>query len=163
LTKDEFKGKKFEWSDAAERAFKILKAAFTSAPILRHFDPRLPMVIETDVSDFAIGAILSQVENGCLKPVAFHSRKMDKAEINYEIHDKEMLAIISAFKEWRRYLEGTSFKITVYSDHKNLEYFATTKVLNHRQARWSQELAGYDFKIVYRPGSKNGKPDALSR
>jgi hypothetical protein len=149
LTKDEFKGKKFEWSDAAERAFKTLKPTFTSAPILRYFDPRLLMVIETNVRNFAIGAILLQVKNGYLKLVAFHSRKMDKVEINYNIHDKEILAIISTFKEWPQYLEGTSFKITVYSDHKNLEYFATTKVLNCHQARWSQDLARYDFKIVY--------------
>jgi len=74
-----------------------------------------------------------------------------------------MLAVVSAFKEWRRYLEGARFQIIVYTDHKNLEYFATAKVLNWRQARWTQELAGYDFKIVYRPGTQNGKPDALSR
>ena len=88
---------------------------------------------------------------------------MDKAKINYEIHDKEMLAVVSAFKEWRRYLEGAWFQIIVYTDHKNLEYFATTKVLNRRQARWAQELTGYDFKIVYRPGTQNGKADALSK
>jgi hypothetical protein len=121
LTKDKFKRKKFDWSDAAERAFKTLKAAFTSTPILRHFDPRLPTVIETDASDFLIGAILSQVKNGCLKHVAFHSRKMDKAEINYKIYDKELLAIISAFKEWRWYLDSASFNITVYSDHTTLK------------------------------------------
>jgi hypothetical protein len=96
-----------------------------------------------------IGAILSQVEDGRLKPVAYHSRKMDKVEINYKIQDNEMLAIISSFKEWRRYLEGAQYIITVFSDHKNLEYFDTTKVLNRRQAHWLQELAGYDFKIVY--------------
>jgi hypothetical protein len=140
-----------------------LKAALNTAPILRHFNPRFRTVIETDASNFAIGAILSQVENSCLKPVAIHSRKMDKAEINYEIHDKEMLAIISAFKDWPRYLEGTYFTIIVYSDHKNLEYFAITKVLNRRQAIWLQELARDDFKIVDRPGSKNGKPDTLLR
>jgi hypothetical protein len=78
---------------------KTLKATFISTPILRHFDPKLLTVIKTDPSDFAIGAILSQVEYSCLKPVAFYSRKMDKAEINYEIHEKEMLAIISTFKE----------------------------------------------------------------
>jgi hypothetical protein len=115
------------------------------------------------VSNFAIGAIPSQVEKGYLKPVAFYSRKMDKAEINYEIYDKEILAIISAFKEWRRYLQGTSFKITIYSDHQNLEYFATTKALKCSQARWSQELVAYDFKMVYPPGSKNERPDMLSR
>jgi hypothetical protein len=141
----------------------MLKRRFTSAPILRHFDPTLPTVMETDASDFTNGAVLSQQVEGRLHPVAFHSRKMDKAEISYEIHDKEMLAVVSGFKEWRRYLEGTRFHIVVYTDHKNLEYFATTKVLNRRQARWAQELAGYDFKIVYRPGTQNGKPDALSR
>jgi hypothetical protein len=64
---------------------------------------------------------------------------------------------------WRRYLEGALCTVMVYSDHQNLEYFTTTKVLNRRQARWAQELAAYDFKIGYRPGSQNGKPDALSR
>jgi hypothetical protein len=74
-----------------------------------------------------------------------------------------MLAVVSGFKEWRRYLKEAWFQIIVYTDHKNLEYFATTKVLNWRQARWAQELTGYDFKIVYRPGTQNRKPDALSR
>jgi len=84
----------------------MLKRRFTTAPILRHFDPALPTVMETDASDFAIGAVLSQQVEGRLHPVAFHSRKMDKAKINYEIHDKEMLTVVSTFKEWRRYLEG---------------------------------------------------------
>ena len=88
---------------------------------------------------------------------------MDKVEINYEIYDKEMLTIVSAFKEWRRYLEVAAHPISVFTDHKNLEYFTTTKILNRRQAHWAQELAGYDFKIFYQPGSANGKPDALTR
>jgi hypothetical protein len=62
---------------------------------------------------------------------------MDKAKINYEIHDKEMLAIVSAFKEWRRYLEGAAHPISVFTDHKKLEYFTTTKILNRRQACWA--------------------------
>jgi hypothetical protein len=156
---------KFDWkaNPRNQIAFDMLKKYFTEAPILRHFEPVWPVVIETDASDFAIGAVLSQVIDGRLHPIAYHSRKMDKAEINYEIHDKEMLAVVSAFKEWRRYLEGAAHPISVYTDHKNLEYFTTTKILNRRQARWAQELAGYDFKIFYRPGSANGKPDALSR
>ena len=100
-----------------------LKRRFTMAPIFWHFDPAIPTVMETDASDFAIGAVLSQQVEGRLHPVAFHSRKMDKAKINYDIHDKEMLAVVSAFKEWRRYLEGARFQIIVYTDHKNLEYF----------------------------------------
>ncbi len=89
---------------------------------------------------------------------------MNEHEINYDIHDKEMLAIITGFKEWRCYLEGAMHTITVYTDHKNLEYFETKNlILNRRQARWSLFLAGFDFKIIYRKGTENGKADALSR
>ena len=91
------KSEKFFWSAECDKAFQELKSRFTSAPILRHFDPHLPCIIECDASDFAIGAILSQKCDGRLHPVAFHSRKMNKQEINYEIHDKELLAITSAF------------------------------------------------------------------
>jgi len=122
------------------------------------------VIIESDASDFAIGAVLSQRdEKGRLHPVAFHSRKFQLVEINYEIHDKELRAIVDAFKHWRRYCEGATNQVQVFSDHQNLEYFTTTKILNRRQARWAQELAGIDFRIYYRPGNWNGKPDALSR
>jgi len=122
------------------------------------------VIIETDALDFTIGAVLSQRdEENRLHPVAFHSRKFQPAEINYEIHDKELLAVVDAFKHWRRYCEGATHQVQVCSDHQNLEYFTTTKVLNRRQARWAQELAGIDFRIYYRPGTQNGKPDALSR
>ncbi len=156
-------GKDFKWTRECELAFRRLKALFTSAPILRHFDSSLPIQLETDASDFAIGSVLSQPHDGRWHPVAFFSRKMDSAERNYEIHDKEMLAIVCSFKEWRRYLEGAAHQINIFTDHKNLEYFMTTKILNRRQARWAQELAAYDFKIVYRKGTSNGKADALSR
>jgi len=114
--------------------------------------------------DFAIRAILSQQDNeGRLHSVDFHSRKFQPAEINDEIHDKELLAIVDAFKHWHRYCEGATHQIQVYSDHQNLEYFTTTKILNRRQARWAEKLAGIDFKIYYHPGNQTGKPDALSR
>jgi len=70
---------------------------------------------------------------------------------------------VDTFKYWRRYCEGAKHPVEVFSDHQNLEYFTTTKVLNRRQARWAQELAGIDFKIYYHPGTQNSKPDALSR
>jgi len=147
-----------------EAAFRELKHRFTTALILAHFDPKKPVIMETDASDFALGAVLSQRnEEGRLHPVAFHSRKFQPAEINYEIHNKELLAIVDAFKHWRRYYQGATHQVQVFLDHHNLEYFTTTKVLNRRQARWVQELASIDFKIYYRPGTQNGKPDALSR
>jgi hypothetical protein len=74
---------------------------------------------------------------------------LQPAEINYEIHDKELLAIVDTFKHWRRYCEGAIHQVQEFSDHQNLEYFTTTKVLNHRQARWMRELTGIDFKIYY--------------
>jgi hypothetical protein len=107
------------------------------------------MVIEIDTSDFALDAVLSQIIDGRSHPIAYHSRKMVNTKINYEIHDKEMLAIVSAFKEWRRYLKGAAHPISVFTNHKNLKYFTTTKILNQSPVRWAQELAGYDFKIFY--------------
>jgi hypothetical protein len=98
-----------------------------------------------------------------LHPISYHSRNICAAEINYEIHDKELLAVVDSFKIWRGYLEGALPTVLVYTDHQNLEYLTTTQVLNRRQAHWAQKLPGIDFKICYRPGSQNGKPDALSR
>jgi len=130
LTKKE-SGKEWAWNQEAEAAFRELKHRFTTAPILAHFDPKKPVIIETDASDFALGVVLSQrSEEGCLHPVAFHSRKFQPAEINYEIHDKELLAIVDAFKHCRRYCQGATQQVQVFSDHHNLEYFTTTKVLN---------------------------------
>ena len=113
----------------------MLKKSFTSAAILRHFDPKLQFDIECDASDFAIGAILSQEVEGRLYWVAFHSSKMNKHDINYEIHDQELLPITSAFKEWRWYLEGARHKINVSMDHAGLKWYANNKPLNRRQAR----------------------------
>ena len=82
---------------SVKTAFNQLKLAFTSAPVLKHADTNRPFVVETDASDFAIGGILSQSYNGALHPVAYYSRKLSSAKINYEVHDKELLAIIACF------------------------------------------------------------------
>ncbi|SLM33518.1 Ribonuclease H-like domain [Lasallia pustulata] len=127
------------------------------------FNPELPTEVETDASDGALGACLGQQRDKKLVPVAFYSRKLAPTELNYEIHDKELLAIVDALKQWRVYLEGSKTEVKVYSDHKNLKSFTTTKVLNRRQVRWSEELTAYHFWIYYRKGSLNGQADALSR
>jgi len=127
--------KKFSWGKEQQEAFEDLKRRFISAPILCHFYPDLNTVVETDASDYALGCILSQFHGKRLHPVAFHSRKLAPAEENYDIHDKELLAIVVAFMEWRHYLEGTEKPVTVYTDHQNLQYFLTTKVWTHRQIR----------------------------
>jgi len=149
------KTKKFLWTNQAQEAFDKLKTLFTTAPILKHFDPDLPITLHADSSGAAISGIISQPHDGILHPVAFWSRKCLPAECNYDIHDREMLAIIESMKHWRHYLEGAKFPIQILSDHKNLETFMTTKILNRRQARWAELLANYDFILVHLPGTRN--------
>jgi hypothetical protein len=127
------KGPDFHWGPTQTVVFQQLKDAFTSTPILKHFDPSLEDIIETDASNFAIGCIPSQKHNGRLHPVAFHSRKMELAEKNYDIHDIELLAVVEAFKHWRPYCHGAKYPIMVFTNHQNLRYFTTSKVLNQRQ------------------------------
>jgi len=155
---------KLEWNVEADQAFETLKKAFTTAPILTHPDFQKPFFLETDAFDFALGVILSQPDKDRrFHPIAFHSRKFTTAEINYEIHGKELLAIINSFQEWRHFLKGAQHPVTIYTDHKKLEYFMYAKVLNRRQARWSISLSCFNFVITYCPGSKQIRSDALSQ
>jgi len=138
--------------------------AVTTAPILASPQDSEPFRIEADSSDFASGAVLSQQlpREEKWHPVAFYSKSLSLVERNYEIHDKEMLAIIRALEEWRHFLEGARHPVETWTDHKNLEYFMTAKKLNRRQARWSLYLARFDFKLVHRPGRSMRKPNTLS-
>src|SRR5262245_28130281 len=154
---------KFNWDEKAQLAFDTLKLRFSSAPILRHFDPDLPIRLHPDASDFAISGILSQLYNNQRwHPIAYWSRKCVAAEMNYDIHDKEFLAIVEYMKHWRHYLEGSKKSIEVLLDHKNLSALMTTKVLTRRQARWAEILAEYDVVLPHGPGKKN-PADGLSR
>lgn len=158
------KNASFIWSTSCENAFKVLKTAFTTAPVLVHYDFKRKTVIESDASDIAIASILSQYDElNQLHPVAYFSRSLNAAERNYEVHDKELLAICESFREWRAHLQGVEHQIIVITDHKSLEYFTTTKKLTRRQARWSEFLSEFDFVIKYRPGKLGIKADALSR
>ena len=154
----------FVWDISCENSFKDIKKAFKEGTMLAHFDYRKQTILETDASDYVTAAILSQYDdNKILRPVAFMSKKMLPTECNYEIFDKELLAIVNAFETWTAELGFVEAPTLVLTDHKNLEYFTTTKKLNRRQARWNELLANYDFKIVFRPGKQGGKPDALTR
>jgi hypothetical protein len=145
----------FQWTPEAQAAFKRLKTLFTEALILRHYKPDLPVFLYTDASGFATSAIFSQKHDGQLHPVAFWSRKSNPAECNYDIHNREILAIVLALGHWRHYCEGAKHTITIFTDHRNLEVFMSTKILNRRQARWAELLSGYDFVLVHTPGSSN--------
>ena len=155
---------KFLWTDKCQQAFDTMKRTFTSDVVLLHFDPDKPIIVETDASDYISAGILSQYDkNSVLRPIGYFSKKHNPAECNYEIYDKELMAIVRAFEEWRPGLEGSAHPINVITDHKNLEYFTSSKQLRRRQARWSEFLSRFDYKIIYRPGKAGGKPDALTR
>ena len=154
----------FNWSPECEKAFSDLKQRVCEAPILRYFDPNEQCFVETNSSDYVNAGVLSQPDgNGILHLVAYFSRRMSPAECNYEIYDKELLAIIRCFKKWKPELEGTGLPVKVLTDHKGLEYFMTTKKLTPRQARWAEFLSEYNFIISYQSGKKNEKADALTR
>uniref|UniRef100_A0A9J8C776 Gypsy retrotransposon integrase-like protein 1 n=1 Tax=Cyprinus carpio carpio TaxID=630221 RepID=A0A9J8C776_CYPCA len=138
---------------------------FTSAPILITPDPERQFIVEVDASEIGIGAVLSQrsSQDDKVHPCAFYSHRLSPAERNYDVGNRELLAIRLALGEWRHWLEGASVPFIVWTDHRNLEYIRSAKRLNARQARWALFFDRFDFSISFRPGSKNLKPDALSR
>ena len=147
----------FRWSHAQQKAFKELKQALVSAPVLRLPDFTKPFEVTTDASGVAVGAVLSQ-EN---YPVAYASRKLKPYEANYATHDLELLAIVFVLKLWWHYLP--SGKFTIYSDHKSLKWIFTQSELNNRQRRWLQLIQEYDFDLLYKPGKHNLVANALSK
>uniref|UniRef100_A0A8C5C6Y7 Gypsy retrotransposon integrase-like protein 1 n=1 Tax=Gadus morhua TaxID=8049 RepID=A0A8C5C6Y7_GADMO len=155
----------FQWSPAAEERFSELKSRFSSAPILILPDLDCQFVVEVDASDSGVGAVLSQrsAEDQKLHPCAFFSRKLSAAERNYDVGNRELLAVKLALEEWRHWLEGAKHQFVVWTDHKNLEYIQSAKRLNSRQARWALFFNRFDFTLSYRPGTRNVKPDSLSR
>ncbi|MBW0509030.1 hypothetical protein O181_048745 [Austropuccinia psidii MF-1] len=139
-----------------------LKEAFTTAPILSHFNPSLPTIVETDASNYALGAVLSQVSDSGKNPIAFDSSKLIPADLNYEIHDKEPLGIVWALKCWRDFLLSLSSPFKVLTNNSSLQNFMSSAVLICHQARWAETLSEFHFSITYRPGRLATLPDALS-
>ena len=129
----------FAWSSAAEEAFLSLKGLFTTAPVLIFPDPERQFIVEVDASDTGIGAVLSQraAEDQLVHPVAFLSRRFTPAERNYDVGNRELLAVHEALEEWRHWLEGAKHPILIWTDHKNLTYIREAKRLGPRQARWA--------------------------
>lgn len=159
------KGKKTGYLhlNASEKAaFNELKQRFLEEPILAHFDPEAPIRVETDASNYAIGAILSQLQRGSWHPVAYLSRKLSESERHYQTPDAEMLAITEAFRVWRHYLAYAREEIQIVTDHLNHSFLAAKKKLTSKQVSQLQELAPYNFRIEYRPGKAN-PADGLSR
>jgi len=153
----------WNWRSEADTTFRALKQAFTKAPVLIHWSPDTPVLVETDASDYALAGIISSISpDGEIHPIAFHSCTFTDTKWNYDTHDKELLAIFECFKIWHHYLEGSQHRIDVVTDHKNLEYFSTTKMLTRRQAHWSEYLSAFHLSICFRPSKLGAKPDALT-
>jgi len=130
------KEEKWKWGNKQQEAFEWLKMVFTSRSLLAAPDLDKEFRVEADTSNFVTGGVLS-IKGGDSKwrPVAYISKSLNKTKRNYEIHDKEMLAMIQCLEAWRHFLEGAKSKFKVWTDHKNLEYFMSNQKLNRRQAR----------------------------
>jgi hypothetical protein len=146
-------------------AFEKLKELVLSDEVRAHYSPDRETRVETDASDGVVAGVLTQKqEDGLWRPVAYFSKTMSPEEMRYEIHGKEMLAVVRAMQEWRGMLVGLqNVPFLAVTDHRALEYFTTKRLLNPRQARWADILADYNFRITYRPGSANVVADALTR
>ena len=140
-----------------------LQKSICNEPVLRIPIPGAPFRIEADSSDFANGAVLSQLIDNKWHLVAYCSESLTLTERNYPIYDKELLVIMSSLKEWRHYILGYPLPIQVYTDHQNILYWTEPRNLNRRQARWMIELQEYDLEIYYQKGKLNTKADLLSR
>lgn len=156
------KKKKFEWTDSANEAFKKIKLLLTSAPVLKNPDFSKKFYIHCDASDFGIGAVLVQLgEKGEENPIAYMSKKLNSAQRNYSVTEKECLAAIEAIERFRCYIELQEFEVV--TDHSSLVWLMRQPNLKGRLARWVLKLQYYKFTISHRKGKDNIVPDALSR
>jgi len=150
------------WSDICQAAFERLKEAFTTAAILIHCDFDNKIVVETDASDIASAGILSPPGlDGLLHPIGFFLKKHTPAKCNYDIYDKELMAVVRAFEQWRAYLVGRP--VMVRSAHQKLRYFTMKRLLNQRQARLSEFFSQFNYTIEIVSGKAHGKADALTK
>ena len=153
----------WNWTDKCDTAFETLRTTMITSPVLMLPDHEKPFTLITDASDYATGAILEQKDAlGRSHPIAYFSKSLQPAERNYEIHDKELLAIIHALKHFRHYIQGNPHVTTIISDHANLKYFTTKQTLTCQQAWWALFLSEYNYTIIATPGKQN-TANVLSR
>lgn len=153
---------KIEWNEEQMKAFEDLKDALAHQPVLKgpNYDKRF--ILQTDASDKGLGAVLSQLdEDGNDHAVAYYSKKLIPAEINYTVIERESLAIVRAVEHFRMYLTGVHFQVV--TDHECLKYLQARKDCTGRLTRWALKLQEYDFEVKHRPGAQNGNADRLSR
>ena len=151
----------WDWNDREEQSFLQLKVALATAPVLPLPDFDGQFVVTTDASDVAVGAILEQNFGHGLQPVAFASRKLNKAEIRYSAYERELLGIVWALGQWRHYFQN-SHSVVVRTDHSTLRHLPSQASVNARVWKWLAIMQGYDLDIQHIPGKVN-PADHLSR
>ena len=151
----------FNWTDKEQNAFEYLRNCLTTKPILAYPDFELPFIVFTDASNVGLGAILSQIQGGKERVIAYASRHLNHAERNYATIEKEALAIVFAVKKFKTYIHGHETKIV--TDHAPLKWLMKVKDTNAKLTRWALEIQDLNLEIEYRPGRINKNADCLSR
>ena len=154
---------KWQWKEEQQKVFDELKRIFITKPVLAALDLDKEFRVEANALNYATRVLSMKGSNKLWRPVTFISKSLSDIERNYEIHNKEMLAVVRCLEAWRHFLEGAMMKFEIWTDHKNLEYFMKVQKLNRRQARWVLYLSRFNFTLKHIPGSKMGKVDSLSR
>ena len=155
---------KWNWGERQQRAFQELKERFTMELVLVTLDLDKEMRVEIDISYLAMGGVLSmKCEDEKQRLVAYISKLLNEVKKNYEIHDKEMLAIIKYLEVQKYFLEGAKNQFEIWIDYKNLEYFMKAQKFNQKQTRWALQLSRFDFTLKYVAGKSMRQVDGLSR
>ena len=151
----------FQWNDAAQNSFDSLKHRLTTTPILAYPSLQKPFVLYTDASQFAMGAVLAQEQNGLERAVCYASKALSKTQSKYSATRRELLAIVTFTRHFRHYLLGRKF--TIVTDHRALQWLHNFKDPDGITARWLEKLAPFDYDVRHRPGKSIGHADGLSR
>jgi transposase InsO family protein len=155
------KNARFTWTTVCQEAFEQLKLALSTPPVLCTPDDESPFILDTDASDLAMGAVLSQVQEGVERVVAYASRTFNRVQRNYCVTRKELLAVVTFLRQFKQYLYGRHF--TVRTDHSALTFLRKSKELIGQSGRWVEFIEEFDFEIVHRPGTSHANADAMSR
>jgi len=151
----------FVWTEECQQAFEQLKTRLTSPPILAMPNDDGPFILDTDACENSIGSVLSQVQHGQERVIAYAGRVLSRSELNYCVTRKELLAIVFFVQHFKQYLLGRQFVIR--TDHSALTWLKKTPEPIGQNARWLEILGEYEFTITHRPGSQHGNADAMSR
>jgi hypothetical protein len=161
LTKLTEEKQPFQWTPEVETACQTLKGALCTAPILAYPQPGEKFIVDTDASNIGIGGVLFQVQDGKERVIAYYSKTLSRAEGNYCVTRRELLAIVRMLEHFHKYLYGQEFRLR--TDHSVLTWLMTFKNLEGQAARWIQRLQEYNFTSEHRQGRKHNNTDALSR